>query len=84
VAEGALTFSRLAESARPALVNGIPGIVGLLPGGQPFAVLGFAIRNGRIVQLDILTDPVRLRRIDLTGFTRPASKEPDGPPEPMR
>jgi RNA polymerase sigma factor (sigma-70 family) len=66
VAEGALTFSRLAEFARPALVNGVPGIVASLPGGRPFAVLGFSVRNGKIVDINILTDPARLRRLDLT------------------
>jgi RNA polymerase sigma factor (sigma-70 family) len=66
VAEGALTFSRLAESARPALVNGAPGIVSWLAGGRPFAVMGFTVTRGKIVEIDILADPARLRRLDLT------------------
>jgi DNA-directed RNA polymerase specialized sigma24 family protein len=66
VAEGALTFARLAEFARPALVNGSPGIAVWLPGGQPMAILGFTITRGKIVEIDILADPARLRHLDLT------------------
>jgi hypothetical protein len=46
VAEQALTFSRLAHSARAALVNGAAGIVSWLPNGQPFSVMGFTVRRG--------------------------------------
>jgi RNA polymerase sigma factor (sigma-70 family) len=66
VAEGALTFSRLAQSARLALVNGMPGIISWLPAGRPQAVMGFTVRAGRIVEIDILADPSRLRQLDLT------------------
>jgi RNA polymerase sigma factor (sigma-70 family) len=67
VAEQALTFSRLAHSARAALVNGAAGIVSWLPNGQPFSVMGFTVRRRRIVEIDILADPTRLRALDLTG-----------------
>ena len=65
VAEGALTFSRLAEFARPALVNGAPGIISRRRDGRPQAILGFMVRNGKIVEIDILADPARLRQLDL-------------------
>ena len=68
VAEGALTFSRLAQSARLALVNGMPGIISWLPDGRPLAVMGFTVRSGKIVEIDILADPARLRQLDLTAF----------------
>jgi RNA polymerase sigma factor (sigma-70 family) len=68
VADGALTFSRFAEFARPALVNGAPGIVSWLPGGRPLAVMGFTVRSGKIVEIDILADPARLRQLDLTAL----------------
>src|SRR5262249_49239179 len=68
VAEGALTFSQLAQSARVALVNGAPGIVARLPDGRPMAVMGFAVRGGRIVEIDVLADPVRLGQLDLTAL----------------
>jgi RNA polymerase sigma factor (sigma-70 family) len=65
VAEQALAFARrLGPSARPALVNGAAGIVAA-PGGRPVSVLGFTVRGGKIVEVDILADPARLRRLDL-------------------
>jgi RNA polymerase sigma factor (sigma-70 family) len=66
VAEGALAFSRFAQTARRALVNGAPGIVSRLPSGEPMAVLGFTVTRGRISEIDILADPVRLHQLDLT------------------
>jgi RNA polymerase sigma-70 factor, ECF subfamily len=35
------------------------------PRGQPFAVIGFTIRGDKIVEIDILADPERLRQLDL-------------------
>jgi RNA polymerase sigma factor (sigma-70 family) len=64
VAEQALTFSRLSPFVRPALVNGAAGVV-VAPGGRPFAVMGFTITRGKIVEIDILADPERLRQLDL-------------------
>ena len=64
VAEGALAFAELVPSARPALVNGAAGLVAA-PRGQAFSVLGFTVRGGKIVEIDILADPARLRRLDL-------------------
>jgi len=64
VAEGALSFSRLSRFARPALVNGATGLVTVRE-GQPFSVMGFTVVCGKIVAIDILADPERLRRLDL-------------------
>jgi hypothetical protein len=66
IAGQAVTFSRLVQFARPVLVNGAAGIVSWLPGGQPFSVMGFTVRGGKIVEIDILADPARLRQLDLT------------------
>jgi RNA polymerase sigma factor (sigma-70 family) len=63
-AEQALTFSRLAPFAQPALVNGAAGVV-VAPRGRPFAVMGFTVRGGKIVEIDVLADPERLGRLDL-------------------
>jgi RNA polymerase sigma factor (sigma-70 family) len=65
VARQALAFSRLDIEVRPALVNGAVGTV-TLRDGRPFAIAGFTIRNRRIVEMDILADPERLSRLDLT------------------
>jgi len=64
VAEQALTFSRLAPFVQPALVNGAAGVV-VAPRGRLFAVMGFTVRGGKIVEIDILADPARLRQVDL-------------------
>ena len=66
VAGQALMFSRLAQSVQPVLVNGAAGIVSWLPGGQPFSVMGFIVRSNKIVEIDVLRDPARLSRLDLT------------------
>jgi hypothetical protein len=34
--------------------------------GKPFSVGGFTVSDGRIVEIDFLADPERLRRVDLT------------------
>jgi RNA polymerase sigma-70 factor, ECF subfamily len=66
VAERALTFSKLAGFARAALVNGAAGIVAFDTQGRPFSVMGFTVARGKIVEIDILADPARLRQLDLT------------------
>ncbi|MGX7760175.1 RNA polymerase sigma factor SigJ [Streptomyces angustmyceticus] len=65
VVEQALAFSRVAAFARPALVNGAPGLV-TARGGRPFSVMGFTVAHGRIVEINILADPARLSGLDLT------------------
>ncbi|GGV26149.1 DNA-directed RNA polymerase sigma-70 factor [Kitasatospora herbaricolor] len=65
VARGAVTFSQAARFARPVLVNGAPGLL-TAPQGEPFSVMGFTVRNGLIVGIDVLADPERLRRLDLS------------------
>ena len=48
----------------PALVNGTAGVVADT-GGRLLVVMGFTVRCGKIVEIDILADPVRLRRFSL-------------------
>jgi RNA polymerase sigma-70 factor (ECF subfamily) len=67
VAGNALTFSRLSPFVRPALVNGAAGAV-VAPRGRPFSVMGFTVRDGKIVEIDVITDPERLAELDLAGF----------------
>ncbi len=54
VAKVAMSFARLAPAAQPAVVNGAAGLL-VAPGGQPFAVLGFVFRDGKITEIDIGT-----------------------------
>lgn len=50
--------------AQPALVNGSAGIV-VSREGRVFSVLGFTVRGGKILAIDILADPARLERLGL-------------------
>jgi RNA polymerase sigma factor (sigma-70 family) len=65
VARQALGYAQLGLDMRPALINGVPGGVAFLH-GQPFSIGAVTVRNGKIVELDFLNDPERLRQVDLT------------------
>lgn len=65
IARQALLFSQLAGSAQPVLVNGAPGIISWLPDGRPFSVMGFAVVDNSIIEIDVLRDPARLSKLDL-------------------
>ncbi|MEU9111573.1 RNA polymerase sigma factor SigJ [Streptomyces sp. NPDC048483] len=67
VVEQAVLFSRFALASQPALVNGAPGLVTLRE-GRAFSVMGFTIADGKVVEINILADPDRLGRIDVTAF----------------
>ncbi len=69
VAEQAMSFRRFAETATRVLVNGIPGGVAWAPDGSPFSVLALTVKGDRIVAIDVLADPERLRQLDLTMVT---------------
>ena len=68
VAKGALAASRRDATVRLVLVNGAVGVVAFDPSGQPFAVIGFTVSRGRIVEMDVLADPARLHQLDLAGL----------------
>jgi RNA polymerase sigma factor (sigma-70 family) len=53
-----------ARAARPALVNGAVGVI-VAPRGRLLIVLSFTIRGGKIVEIDAIADPTRLRQLDL-------------------
>ena len=60
-------YTPLTRFARPVLVNGTPGFL-VARDGQPLALIGMAIREDKITEIDILADPERLSRLDLTGL----------------
>ncbi len=64
VADQARMFSRLDLQMRPALINGVPGLISTKD-GRPFSVLAFTVRGGRIAEIDILADEERLQRLGL-------------------
>jgi RNA polymerase sigma factor (sigma-70 family) len=68
VAAQAAMFTRSGLSSQLVLVNGDLGFVSRRPDGRLFSVLGFTIAGGRIVEIDILADPERLSRLDLSAI----------------
>ncbi|HET6336042.1 MAG TPA: sigma-70 family RNA polymerase sigma factor [Polyangiales bacterium] len=63
VARRSQSFSRLLKL--PVLVNGAAGLV-CMRDGKPFSVMAFTVRDGKISEIDILSDPERLSQLDLT------------------
>ena len=62
VAKQALVGAVPTAHLHPALVNGAAGVV-VTVHGRPFAVLGFTVTDGKIVEIDAIADPDRVRRI---------------------
>ena len=74
-ADGAASVAKLARSyaapereARAATVNGAAGAV-IFVAGRPTAIMGFVVRGGRVASIDVLADPARIARIDLSAVT---------------
>jgi RNA polymerase sigma-70 factor (ECF subfamily) len=65
VAQRALMWSRVDLTMRRALINGGAGMVSYRD-GKTFSVGAFTVRGGKIAEIDILADPERLARVDLT------------------
>ena len=68
VARQALKGALPAAKLHPALVNGAAGVV-ITMRGRPFAVMGFTVAEGKIVAIDAITDPERVRRIAAAVLT---------------
>src|SRR5487761_864818 len=60
-------FARPVVHLRPALVNRAAGVVVTL-GEEPMTVIGFTVAGGRIVEIDAIADPERVRRIAAEFF----------------
>ncbi len=60
----AQTFAGRARFAQAALIDGAVGAV-WAPGGQPRVVFGFTIVDGRIVNIELVATPERLRQMEL-------------------
>jgi RNA polymerase sigma-70 factor, ECF subfamily len=69
VARRAMAASRLGLDVRPARINGAAGWIALFD-GDVFAIGALSVRDGRITTMDILLDPARLARLDLTPAFR--------------
>jgi len=64
VARGALAYSARSRFAQLALVDGAVGVV-VAPRGRLLVVLAFTFADGKIVAIDVVADPERLRALDL-------------------
>jgi hypothetical protein len=58
-------FARYARFVQPALVNGTVGLV-FAPGGKLSRALTFSVANGKITEVEIITDCNRLKQLDLS------------------
>lgn len=65
VASGATAFQRLGFAPRPLLVDGVPGVASYVD-GRLHGVAAFTVVDGRIVEIDIVTDPERLAALGLS------------------
>jgi RNA polymerase sigma factor (sigma-70 family) len=70
VARQALIFAAPERVTHPALVNGAAGVV-ITIDGRPVSVMGFTVVDGRIVEIDALSDPARLAALDLDMLDQP-------------
>ncbi|HEY3231891.1 MAG TPA: sigma-70 family RNA polymerase sigma factor [Roseiflexaceae bacterium] len=57
-------FAGRAQAARPVLVNGSVGVV-VAPRGRLLLVLDLTITNGKITEINVISDPARLQKLDL-------------------
>jgi RNA polymerase sigma factor (sigma-70 family) len=64
VARMARVGAQRSATVLPVLVNGTAGAV-IVEDGQATTVMGFAVSGGKIVAIDVVTDPVRLGRLGL-------------------
>ena len=63
----AMSFRQFAERSTAILVNGAPGGIAWASDGSPFALLALTVRQGRIVEIDVLADPDRLGRLSMAA-----------------
>lgn len=62
VVEQALLFARMAPYTQVATVNGVPGVITVM-NGELFGVMAVEVRDGRIVEINILADAERLQAL---------------------
>ena len=64
VARSAMAYAMRGRFAQPALVNGNVGVV-LAPRGRLFGVGIITVRDGRILEAELVADPERLRGLEI-------------------
>jgi RNA polymerase sigma factor (sigma-70 family) len=66
VAARALMFRHV--RATPALINGVIGGIGWTRSAEPFVVLSCTIKRGKIVTIEVLVDPERVGKLDMSSL----------------
>jgi RNA polymerase sigma-70 factor (ECF subfamily) len=79
VVAGAMRFGPLVPLAQPVLVNGAPGFVGRTQDGRVLSVVGLTIQDGKVMEMNVLTDPERLRKLNVPAPTTDAWTPPPRP-----
>jgi RNA polymerase sigma factor (sigma-70 family) len=64
-AKGAVTYGHLARLVQPALVNGAVGVV-MATRGRLTRALTFKIENGKITEIEVISNPARLGEFDVS------------------
>src|SRR5579883_1320000 len=62
VARSAMSFALPNAVLTPVLLNGAAGVL-VTTGGKPFSLMAFTVRDGKIVEIDAIADPDRLRQL---------------------
>jgi RNA polymerase sigma factor (sigma-70 family) len=60
----ATRFAGQAQAAQLAVIDGVPGAV-WAAGGRPIVVFAFTVHNGRVVEIELVADAERLRRLQI-------------------
>ncbi|HEX8998141.1 MAG TPA: sigma-70 family RNA polymerase sigma factor [Ktedonobacterales bacterium] len=68
VARQALSYAFPAARLLPVLVNGAAGVI-VMVDERPITVMAFTVAGGKIVELDAIVDPARVRRIAAAALT---------------
>ncbi len=66
VAASARSYAAPEREVRAATINGAAGAA-IFVADQAVAIMGFVVRDGRITAIDVLADPARLARLDLSA-----------------
>ena len=64
----ALSYSRGARFVYLALVDGAVGLA-IVPPGRLLGALGFSVTGDKITEIEMISDPERLRHVDLAAFS---------------
>ena len=64
VARGILLYARTARFARPALINGNPGLI-VAPNGPVRIAITFSVRGNKIAEIDVTAEPASLAGLSI-------------------